>query len=294
MEISHLRTLVAVLETSSVTRAAERVGLSPGAVSQQLHTLGSNLAAELFVRSGKRIVPTAAALRLGEHARSILQQVEIIRQEFVNDAAEDTRPFHFATGATSLIYRLAPVLRLLRKRFPRTEIHITVAATEEIVDGLQARRFDLGLISLPVSEERVRILPLYEEELLGLRPAMGRTRMTTVRPADLANAPFLLYPKRSNMRAAIDGFFRELGIDPPVLMEADDTEAIKRLVEAQFGYSILPEFALRRHSRFFQLFRIDGHRLVRRQALAMPRSEYGRALTQSIAKVIQSAVGPAK
>src|ERR1700747_3615366 len=113
MEISHLRTLIAVLETSSVTRAAERVGLSPGAVSQQLHALGSSLGTELFV-------PTSAALRLGEHARAILQQVQIIQQEFVNDPAGDTRPFHFATGATTLIYRLGPVLRLLRKRFPRT------------------------------------------------------------------------------------------------------------------------------------------------------------------------------
>ncbi len=290
MEISHLRTLVAVLETSSVTRAAERVGLSPGAVSQQLHALGSGLGTELFVRSGKRIVPTAAALRLGEHARAVLQQVQLIRQEFVNDPASDTRPFHFATGATTLIYRLGPVLRLLRKRFPRSEIHVTVAATEEIVDGLEARRFDLGLISLPVPEDRVTILPLYEEELLGLRPAMGRTRMAHLRPADLARAPFLLYPKRSNMRAAIDGFFQELGVKPAVVMEADDTEAIKRLVEAQFGYSILPEFALRRQSRFFQIFRVDGHRLVRRQALAMPRTEYCRALTQSVAKVIQSAL----
>jgi DNA-binding transcriptional LysR family regulator len=294
MEISHLRTLIAVLETSSVTRAAERVGLSPGAVSQQLHALGSGLGTELFVRSGKRIVPTAAALRVGEHARSILHQVQAIQEEFVNDPAGDTRPFHFATGATSLIYRLGPVLRLLRKRFPRTEIHVTVAATEEIVDGLQARRFDLGLISLPVPEDRITILPLYEEELLGLRPAMGRTRIVNLQPIDLIQAPFLLYPKRSNMRAAIDAFFQEIGVQPSVVMEADDTEAIKRLVEAQFGYSILPEFALRRRSRFFQLFRIDGRRLVRRQALAMPRSEYTRALTKSIAKVIQGALAPAR
>jgi DNA-binding transcriptional LysR family regulator len=165
-----------------------------------------------------------------------------------------------------------------------------VAATEEILDGLHARRFDLGLISLPIAEDRVTILPLYEEELLGLRPATGRTRMAHLQPADLARAPFLLYPKRSNMRAAIDGFFNELGVKPQVVMEADDTEAIKRLVEAQFGYSILPEYALRRQSRFFQLFRIDGRRLVRRQALAMPRSEYPRVLTQSIAKVIQGAL----
>lgn len=290
MEISHLRILLAVLETSSVTRAAEKVSLSPGAVSQQLHALGASVGTELFVRSGKRIVPTAAALRLGEHARSILHQVQLIEQEFVNDPAGDRRPFHFATGATSLIYRLGAPLRQIRKRFPQTEIHVTVAATEEIVEGLLSRRFDLGLISLPVPDDKLIIQPLYEEEVLGLRPAHGRARMTQLQPEDLAKAPFLLYPPRSNMRTTIDGFFRDLGITPRVVMEADDTEAIKRLVEAGFGYSMLPEFAVRRESRFFQLFRVKGRRLARNQALAMPRTDYPRALTGSIAKAIQSAL----
>jgi DNA-binding transcriptional LysR family regulator len=65
---------------------------------------------------------------------------------------------------------------------------------------------------------------------------------------------------------------------------------IKRLVEAGFGYSMLPEFSLRGQSRFLELFRVSGHRLVRRQALVMPRTEYPRALTQTIAKVIHSAL----
>jgi DNA-binding transcriptional LysR family regulator len=294
MEFSHLRILLAVLETSSVTRAAEKVSLSPGAVSQQLHALGASVGTELFVRAGKRIVPTAAALRLGEHARTILHQVELIEQEFVNDAAGDKRPFHFAAGATSLIYRLGPPLRQIRKRYPQTEIHVTVAATEEIVEGLLSRRFDLGLISLPVPDEKLTILPVYEEELLGLRPTHARARMTQLQPEELAKAPFLLYPPRSNMRGTIDAFFRELGISPRVVMEADDTEAIKRLVEAGFGYSILPEFALRRESRFLQLFRVKGHRLARRQALATARTDYPRALTSSIAKAIHSALSAAQ
>ena len=74
-----------------------------------------------------------------------------MEQEFSKDEAGDNRPFHFATGATALIYRLGKPLRLLRRRFPQTEILVTVAATEEIVAGLLARRFDLGLLSMPVA-----------------------------------------------------------------------------------------------------------------------------------------------
>jgi DNA-binding transcriptional LysR family regulator len=293
MVLGQLRVFLAVMDTASVTRAAEMVGLSAGAVSQQLRALSADLGAELFVRAGRKIAPTAHAVRLAEHARAILHQVGRMEQEFSKGEAGDDRPFHFATGATALIYRLGKPLRLLRRRFPQTEILVTVAATEEIVAGLLARRFDLGLISMPVPEDKLTILPLFEEELLGLRPAharVGGAKTARLQPEELSDAPFLLYPKRSNMRLSIDTFFHQLGITPRVIMEADDTEAIKRLVESGFGYSILPEFSLRGQSRFLELFRVAGHRLARRQALAMPRSEYPRALTQSIAGVIHAAL----
>ena len=293
MELGQLRVFLAVMDEASVTRAAGMVGLSAGAVSQQLRALGADLGVELFVRAGRKIAPTAHAIRMAEHARAILHQVGRMEQEFSKGEAGDNRPFHFATGATALIYRLGKPLRLLRRRFPHTEILVTVAATEEIVAGLLARRFDLGLLSMPVPEDKLTILPLFEEELLGLRPAPARTsraKIVRLQPEELMRAQFLLYPKRSNMRLSIDTFFHELGITPRVIMEADDTEAIKRLVESGFGYSILPEFSLRGQSRFLELFRVAGHRLVRRQALAMPRSEYPRPLTQSIAGVIHAAL----
>src|ERR1700686_1242042 len=69
MEIGQLRAFLAVVETSSVTRAAAAMGLTPGPVSQQLRALASELGTELFVRSGKRIAPTAQSHRLAEHAR---------------------------------------------------------------------------------------------------------------------------------------------------------------------------------------------------------------------------------
>src|SRR5690242_19994416 len=112
MDLSQLRIFLAVLDTGSVTRAGEVVGLTPGAVSQQLRGLAKHLGAELFVRSGRCIAPTGEAQRFAVHARAILHQVRAAEQEFAGDAAGDTRPFHFATGATALIYRLGKPLRM--------------------------------------------------------------------------------------------------------------------------------------------------------------------------------------
>jgi len=206
MEFRQLELFLAVIEESSVTRAAERMYLSPGAVSLQLHSLADHLQTELFIRRGKHLVPTPAALRLAEHARSVLSQVRQIEQEFSSDPLTDKRPFHFATGASTLIHRLGPPLRRLRKKFPNTPIEITVSATEEMVAGLLDRRFDLALISLPFANDNIDVIPLYEEELLILKPAPHRVsgaHVGCIQPAELAHASFLLYPKRSNMRSMI-------------------------------------------------------------------------------------------
>ena len=292
MDIHQLRLFLAVIESPSMTRAAEKVCLSPGAVSLQLHNLAEELHTQLFIRDGKRLKPTPAALRLAEHASMLLRLTAQIKQEFETDETTDTRPFHFSTGVTTLIYQLGKPLRELRKTYPKADIRVTVNTTEETVQGIHERRFDLGLITLPVPEERLKIMPLFEEELLVLRhtnkPARGR-HIGTLKPADLDGVPFLLYPRRSNLRQIIDRIFEEAGVTPRVVMEADDTEAIKRLVESGFGYSVLPEHALRKRSgSFLQTFRIEGHPMSRRLGLVMARTDYPRKLTEAIANSLSA------
>ena len=294
MDVRQLELFLAVMEHGSVTRAAERVYLSPGAVSLQLHSLATELQTELFVRTGKRFAPTPAAERLSDLAKAVVRQVRRIEHEFSNDPAVDTRPFHLATGASTLIHRLPKPLRQLRQKFPNVPIQITVSATEEIVAGLMERRFDLAIISLPYDETNLTILPLFDE-LLILRPSGKLVRSSAVKyihPEELAKARFLLYPPRSNMRSIIDRFFQDINVVPQVAMEADDTEVMKKLVESGFGYGILPESALRTTPRFFRSFRAKDHKIVRRQALAMMNSDYPRALTLSIAEFLRAVLTP--
>jgi DNA-binding transcriptional LysR family regulator len=291
MDIHQLELFLAVMEAPSMTRAAEKVFLSPGAVSLQLHNLADELHAELFVRSGKRLIPTPAAMRLAEHAKDLTNRMGQIKQEFANDLATDDRPFHFATGVTTLIYQLGKPLRQLRKQYPKAEIRVAVNVTEETIKGLHDRRFDLGLISLPVPQENLKIIPLFEEELLIVRRSTSKVRgphTGSVRIAELARVPFLLYPKETVLRVLIDRFFKDIDVNPRVVMEAEDTEAIKRLVESGFGYSILPEHALRHRTRFLQTFRVEGHPITRGLALAMVRTDYPRKLTLSIAESLRT------
>lgn len=292
MDLHQLQLLLAVVESPTMTKAAERMHLSTAAVSLQLQALARELKTELFARRGRTLAVTPAGRRVADEARSILDLVENLKREFPGASQRDTRPFHFATGATALIYQLGKPFRRLRQQFPDLDLHVSVLATEEMIAGLLDRQFDLALISLPVSVEKLRIVPLFEEELLVLRPSPTRVRghhIGNVRRQEIDGAPFLLYPPHSNMRKLIDRFLDDLGVRRRVVMEASDTEAIKGLVESGFGYSILPEYALKEPTKFFQIMRIEGRRLVRRQALAMPRSSQPRALTEAVADFIRKA-----
>jgi DNA-binding transcriptional LysR family regulator len=293
MDLRQIEVFLAVMENSTVTQTAQRLNVTPGAVSLQLQSLAHELRTDLFVRNGRRIVPTPQAQRLAEHVREVIKKIREIEQDFADSAGEDQRPFHFACGATTLIYRMGGALRNLRKQFPQADVLVTVAATERIVDGLLNRRFDLGLVSLPVTQPSIKIVPLFDEELLVIRPSHdspGDGGVLQVKPEELAKARFLLFPQDSNMRLIIDRFFKELEITPRVTMEADDVEVIKRMVEAGFGYSILPQYALAGRGRRFQRLRVPGHRLVRQQALAMPKSGYPRSLTVAVASLIEEAL----
>ncbi len=293
MEIYQLELFLAVVSAGSLTQAAKDRGLSAGAVSQQLQKLSADIGASLFVKAGRGLLLTPEGEQFAERARHLLNEVAELRHSFSGNADQDTSPFHFATGATTLIHGLSRPLRALRRRYRQAQIRVTVANTEEMVEGLLKRRFDLALISLPIEDDRLNITPLYEEELLLLRNSdkpLNGWRVGTIKPEDLNSEPFLLYPPDSNMRQLINQHFHSLGVNPHVSMEAADTEVILRMVEAGFGQSILPEYALRRSPRYFKVMRVEGARLFRRQALASLRSAYSRPLTHAISKLLQSSL----
>src|SRR5215467_5392314 len=218
MDARQLEIFLAVLDSPTMTRAAERVHLSTAAVSVQMRSLADELGADLFVRSGKRLLPTAAARRLEGQARRVVAEIRSIKESFENhDALKDSRPFHFASGATTLIYRLADPLRSLRAKFPNLDLRVSVLATEEMVSGILDGQFDLALISLPVVRPELRIVPIFEEELLVVSPKSKEapgSRIGTIRAAELHGAPMVLYPPQSNMRKMIDAFFANLGVEP--------------------------------------------------------------------------------
>ncbi len=270
------------MSTLSMTEAAKRVYLSPAAVSLQMKRLSDELGADLFTRVGNKLVPTSAARRMHQHLGALMDMVHTIREDFPQEAVCDSRPFVLGTGPTTLIYQLREPLSHLRKQFPRNEILVHVAPTQDIIYELEWKQIDLGIVSLPVDAPSVRITPLFKEEMLALLNARAAQKYgKSISVKDLADIPMILYSRGSSTRTLIDAMMQKHRLSLRVTMEADDTEAIKKLVEAGFGASILPEKALH-NSPLIRRFRIQGEQLYREIAFATPINAHPRRLTTVI------------
>jgi DNA-binding transcriptional LysR family regulator len=279
MELRQLETFRVVMATMSMTEAGKRVYLSPAAVSLQMKRLSDELGADLFTRVGNKLIPTSAATRMHQHLGVLLDMLHTIREDFPLESRCDTRPFVLGTGPTTLIYQLRDPLRHLRKQFPRNEILVHVAPTQDIIHGLEWKQIDLGIVSLPVVAPTVRLTPLFKEEMLVLMNARAAPKHgKSINLRDLVNIPMILYSRGSSTRTLIDAMIQKHKLSLRVTMEADDTESIKKLVEAGFGASILPEKALA-NSPLIRTFRIQGEQLYREIAFATPVNAHPRRLT---------------
>ena len=292
MELRQLETFRIVMATLSMTEAAKRVYLSPAAVSLQMKRLSDELGADLFTRVGNKLVPTSAATRMHQHLGALMDMVHTIREDFPVDSGCDSRPFVLGTGPTTLIYQLRGPLSHLRNQFPRNEILVHVAPTQDIIYELEWKRIDLGIVSLPVEAPTVRLTPLFKEEMLVLMNARAAPKHgKTINLKDLVGIPMILYSRGSSTRTLIDAMMQKHRLSLRVTMEADDTEAIKKLVEAGFGASILPEKALQ-NSPLIRTFRIQGEPLYREIAFATPVNAHARRLTTVITEYLRKRLLP--
>ena len=290
MDLRQLEMFRAVYETLSITRAAERIYVSPAAISLQMKALREELRSELFVRTGKQLLPTQAAHYLAQRCGELFGVLSEISAYFEDAHGGDRRPFVLGTGLSMLLYSMQRPIRALPRAFPQNEIRVFVDSTEPILKALRERTCDLGIVSLPVAENGLRVTPLCEEEFVLVRPADAKPQKTRFTPEEVARLNLILYPKTSNMRVRIDEFLAQIGVTPRVIMETDNAEAIKSLVGSGFGSSFLPESATHGRSTRCRIARVVNHRLMRTIALAMPASEHSRQLTTKVAEFLRARI----
>ena len=243
LNLSNLATFRLVALRGSFSAAADALGLSQPAVSLQIRQLEQFLKTRLLERTGRGVKPTAAGRTLLEHGERIEQVVAQAIRAVGEFSHELSGAITLGTGATACIHLLPPLLQQLREEHPLLKVGVTTGNTLDIVRAVEENRLDMGLVTLPASGGALDVMPVKDEEFVFISRECNDDRVELT-PQLLQALPLIAFEPGSGTRALIDGWFQASGVPVSPVMELGSIEAIKRMVHAGLGYSIIPKMAV--------------------------------------------------
>ena len=271
MELAQLRTFRAVAEALNFTRAAERLHLTQSAVSHQIKALEAQVGEPLFIRGRRGARLSEAGRRMLDHAIPVLDAADTLQEAVEGRARAPAGRVRAAAATQAFVHLFVPLFESFMRSHPGIEVSFrTTTSTDQTVADLQAGVADAGFASLPVYAPALRVMSLFEDELVLVVGHAHRLagREEASLPA-IQKERFILLERGASIRRATDRLFHEAGIQPELALESNDTYFIKLMVERGMGISLLPGWAVRDEVAWGRLarLRIRGHRLKRSVAL---------------------------
>ncbi|WP_371973064.1 LysR family transcriptional regulator [Lelliottia nimipressuralis] len=244
LNLGNLATFRLVIQRGSFSAAADILGLSQPAVSLQVRQLEQFLRTRLVERTGRGIKATAAGLALLEHGNRIEQVVEEAIRSVSEFSHEISGTITLGTGATACIHLLPPLLQQLREEHPLLRVGVTTGNTLDVVRAVEENRLDIGLVTLPASGRALEVMPLLDEEFVLIISQVQDEEIALFTPQILHALPLIAFESGSGTRDLIDGWFNTCDLEVCPVMQLGSIEAIKRMVRAGLGYSIVPRMAV--------------------------------------------------
>ncbi|GIF09391.1 LysR family transcriptional regulator [Actinoplanes siamensis] len=251
MDLRQLEYFVAVAETGSFTRAAERVHITQSGVSAQIKALEHELGAELFVRSGRTARLTEAGAVALRHARAALGSTLDLR-----DAIDDVKglvrgrlTIGMVTGCE--ITPLFDALAAFHREHPGVELDLAEANSDQLVTAVRTGALDVALAGLagePPEHPAARVIA--SERLVALTAPgsrLARDRGHPAKPdgvtiAGLTSYPIVCLPRGTGIRDVLDrAGTAEIGLRPEVALVATSPDTVAGLARRGLGVAILSE-----------------------------------------------------
>ena len=231
MKLDLLKTFCDVVDTASVSRAAEVNGVSQPAVSQQLARLEQTFGTQLINRGSGLLAPTDAGRVLYEGAKEMLRRYEQLFSE-VRSAADAVRGvLRVGTIYSVGYYRLNPCIRRLMQSHPDVDLRVEYTHWHRIYAAVISGEMDLGVVAYPQRQRYIDTVGFGSEELVMVcsprHPLAGRKR---VRVAELAGERFVAFEANIPTRRYIDKMLKHCGVPVQIAMAFDNIETLKRTV----------------------------------------------------------------
>jgi molybdate transport repressor ModE-like protein len=263
MELRQLETLAAVADRGSFSAAAEALGISQPAVSQQIQALERDIGSPLVDRSGRQARLTGRGDVVVRHARRLLAAREELERELADQDGELAG--HLVVGSSTGLgeHVLPPLLGGFRGLHPGVSVTLRVEVTVTVIDRVLERELELGVVGATRSNRALLYEPFLHDRIVLAVPAGHRFAGRTVALEELVAEPLIVMQSGAGVRTVIEDELRRAGVrtrDLRIAMEMGLQESAKAAVEAGYGVSFLSSLALDRELRLGTLAtaEVDG------------------------------------
>ena len=248
MDTRQLAAFCAVVERKSFSLAAERLGVTQPAVSLQVRALEKRLGAQLLDRSGRRVEPTEAGLRLYRGAQRLLaleeQLVEEVAGEGDGALAGELR-LGASTGPAAIVVPL--LLCEFQRANPGVKVSLSVFDTQSVVDLVADRELELGIVGAARRHRSVRFEPFFQDEVILACPPGHAFAGRTVGIDELREEQLIVMQEGAGVRQIVEDELRAAGLrlrDLDVRLELGLQESVRSAVQAGYGVAFISRSAV--------------------------------------------------
>jgi DNA-binding transcriptional LysR family regulator len=248
MDTKQLAAFCAVVERKSFSEAAERLGVTQPAVSQQIRSLEERVGQQLLDRSGRRVEPTEAGNRLYRSAQRLLALERQLLEEVAGEAEGPLRGQLAIGASTGPGGTVVPVLLCeFAEANPEVTIDLAISDTQTIVDRVARRELELGIVGATPRNRSVAYEPFFRDEVVLVCPPGHQFAGKTVSLDDLRGERLIVMQEGAGVRQVIEDELREAGTrlrDLDVRLELGLQESVKSAVEAGHGVTFISRTAV--------------------------------------------------
>ena len=243
MDTRQLAAFCAVVERRSFSQAAERLGVTQPAVSLQVRALEKRLGTQLLDRSGRRVEPTEAGLRLYRGAQRLLALEEQLVAEVGGEAEGDlagTFEIGASTGPGGIV--LAQLLCEFQGLNPALHISLSVFDTQTVVERVAERELELGVVGAGRRHRGVVFEPFFHDEVILACPPGHKFAGKTVTLDQIRGERLIVMQEGAGVRQMIEDELRRVGTrlrDLDVRIELGLQESVTTAVRAGFGVTFI-------------------------------------------------------
>ncbi|MDQ0272811.1 LysR family transcriptional regulator [Cytobacillus purgationiresistens] len=246
MEIKQLITFKTAADSLNFTQTAKMLNFAQSSVTAQIKSLETELGTPLFERLGKRLVLTEAGSKYRLYADKIIMLNEEAKLAVSGDKAT-SGTLTIGAQESQCTYRLPPILKAFKKRFPNVKVIFKPAHSDEMArQQLMEGSLDFAFImDISKPEKGLRLETLVQEEMkLIASPDHPLVLQNSVCPKDLEQETLLLTETGCSYRTLFEDTFRSAEVYPLNKFEFVSIEAIKQCVIAGLGIALLPAMAI--------------------------------------------------